>query len=76
MAKNDKKKEFQPKNFLHSDGKIGFDSVDRNYSTISRKNFVQCPETKKSRFFKEKTFPQIFLLDLVAEWSIDDLGET
>ena len=55
--------------------KIGFDNVDRNYSTIGRKTFVQCPKTKKSRFFRERTFPQIFFWDFVAEWSIDDPGD-
>ena len=32
-------------------------------------------ENKKTRFFKEKTSPQILLLDFVAEWSIDDPSE-
>ena len=32
-------------------------------------------ENEKAKFFKEKTSPQIFLLDFVAEWSIDDPSE-
>ena len=76
MAKNDKKNDFQTqKNLLESDGKISFGKVDKNHSTIGRKTFVQCPRTKNSRCFKKKTFPRIFLLDFVAEWSIDDPGE-
>ena len=28
----------------------------------------------RKRFFKEKTFPQIFLLEIVGEWSVDNPG--